>query len=342
MGKKNNKKFEITVTRPQVERMVAIVTRIKKGDYPSRKDLADEWGVTTKTIQRDIDFMRDREGIPIEYDPFKYGYHLTEPLTHFPLMQISEGEVVALFVAQKALAQYRGTPFETPLRLACDKLVESLKGEFSVAWGDLDAAISFRGIDPNPVDIKLFKDLSSAIRAQQEVTFDYCKLGSKVFETRRLQPYHLTCVNHQWYALGFDPFRKAKRTFMLGRMQNLKLLDTKFTRPKSFSVDKFLKGSFGVFSGTEPVEIKIWFDAFAARLIRERSWHHSQKIIALPNDELQLNLMLTSTVEIQQWIMSWGSHAKVLAPVELIRTLLVDLERMRQTYARSPNLSATS
>ena len=333
MGKKSLKNLKAGVTRPQVERMVAIIARVKKGDYPSRKDLARDLEVTTKTIQRDLDFMRDREGIPIEYDPFKYGYHLTEPIAQFPMMQISEGEVVALFVAQRALAQYRGTPFETPLRLACDKLVESLKGEFSVAWGDLDAAISFRGIDPNLVDINLFKDLSSAIRAQQEVTFDYRKLGSKAFETRRLQPYHLTCVNHQWYTLGFDPFRKAKRTFMLGRMQNVELLDTRFKRPKGFSADKFLKGSFGVFSGTEPVEIRIWFDSFAARLVRERTWHHSQKIIALPNDELELSLMLTSTIEIQQWVMTWGSHAKVLAPVELIRTLLVDLEQMRQAYA---------
>ena len=29
---------------------------------------------------------------------------------------VPEGEIVALFVAQKALQQYRGTPFEAPLR----------------------------------------------------------------------------------------------------------------------------------------------------------------------------------------------------------------------------------
>jgi predicted DNA-binding transcriptional regulator YafY len=75
--------------------MVAIVTRMKKGDYLSRKDFAEELEVTTKTIQRDIDFMRDREGIPIEYDPFRYGYYLTEPNAQFPLLEISEGELVA-------------------------------------------------------------------------------------------------------------------------------------------------------------------------------------------------------------------------------------------------------
>ncbi len=86
-------------TRPQLERMHAIVRRLQKGDYPSRKDLANELNVTTKTVQRDIDFMRDRQGLPIEYNPYKYGYHLTQPVTSFPLMQISEAEIIALFVA---------------------------------------------------------------------------------------------------------------------------------------------------------------------------------------------------------------------------------------------------
>ncbi len=116
--------------------------------------------------------MQNRENIPIEYDPFRRGYWLTEKIKDFPLLQITEGEIVALFVAQRALAQYRGTPFEQPLRIACEKLVEGLQGELSVAWGDLDAAISFRNIETNPVDISIFKDLSFAVRNCREVTFD--------------------------------------------------------------------------------------------------------------------------------------------------------------------------
>ncbi len=138
--------------------------------------------------------MQNRERLPIAFDFFKHGYYLTEKLADFPLLQISEGEIVALFVAQRAMAQYRGTPFEQPLRLACEKLLEGLKGEFSVAWSDLDAAISFRNIETNPVDIKIFKDLNLAIRGSKEVTFDYCKLGAKDFESRRLRPYHLEAL----------------------------------------------------------------------------------------------------------------------------------------------------
>jgi len=236
--------------------------------------------------------MQNREGIPIKYDFSRHGYYLTEKLADLPLLQISEGEILALFVAQRAMAQYHGTPFEQPLRVACEKLMEGLKGEFSVAWGDLDAAISFRNIETNPVDINVFKDLSFAIRHTREVTFDYCKLGAKNFEKRHIRPYHLTCVNYQWYIFGHDTLRNEVRRFVLGRMQSLRMLEAKFTRQKNFSADKFLKGSFGVFSGDKPIEIIIWFDAFAARLVRERTWHHSQEIRQLPNDEIELKLIL--------------------------------------------------
>jgi predicted DNA-binding transcriptional regulator YafY len=331
--KKKSKINQAIATRPQVERMHAIVRRIQKGDYPSRSVLARELGWTTRTIQRDITFMQNRERMPIAYDFFRHGYYLTEKLVDFPLLQISEGEIVALFVAQRAMAQYRGTPFEQPLRVACEKLVEGLKGEFSVAWGDLDSAISFRNIETNPVDIRIFKDLSLAVQRSREVTFDYCKLGAKNFESRRLWPYHLTCVNYQWYVLGHDKLRNEVRRFVLGRMQSLRVHNSTFKRPKSFSADKFLKGSFGVFSGDKPIEIRIRFDAFAARLVREHTWHHSQEIHALPNDEIELRLTLTSTVEILRWILSWGTHAKALAPAELVKAITQSLQETMGRYS---------
>ena len=65
--------------------------------------------------------MRDRLGLPIGYDAQKFGFYYTEAVTGFPSIEVSEGEITALFVAQKALAQYKGTPFERPLHSAFRK-----------------------------------------------------------------------------------------------------------------------------------------------------------------------------------------------------------------------------
>jgi biotin operon repressor len=70
--------------------------------FPNCRKLAHELEVSEKTIQRDIEFMRYQLGLPIEYDQLHFGFVYTEPVTSFPNIQVSEGEIVALFVAQKA------------------------------------------------------------------------------------------------------------------------------------------------------------------------------------------------------------------------------------------------
>ena len=98
-------------SRPPLARMMQLHAQLQARKFPNCRKLAHELEVSAKTIQRDIEFMRYQLGLPIEYDQLHFGFVYTEPVTSFPSIQVSEGEIVALFVAQKALQQYRGTPF---------------------------------------------------------------------------------------------------------------------------------------------------------------------------------------------------------------------------------------
>jgi predicted DNA-binding transcriptional regulator YafY len=331
MPKKNRKSYS-HANRPKHERMCQILRMVRKGNYPASGILAEECGVKRKTILRDISFLRDREDLPIEYDQQKHGYFLTEPIADFPLLHISQGELVSIFIAQKALLQYHGTPFEQPLRAALQKLITSLKGEISVAWSDLESAISFRSVEANPADVKIFQIVSVAVQQHVEVEFDYKKLNSSSFEWRRVRPYHLACVNNQWYLFGHDLDRQEIRTFVLPRMRTVEATNRRFIRPKDFSIDQFLKGSFGVFSPTGAYEVKIEFDAFASQLIRERIWHPSRKITELANGGIDLHLKLTSLNEIEPWILSWGNHAHVREPEALKKSVIRTIKLMLRQH----------
>src|SRR6266850_247893 len=338
MGRKRTKKFQAN-TQPQLVRLHGLVQRIQRGDYPTQQILAEEWEKTARTIQRDLDFIRDFWRLPLEYDQHRYGYYFSEPVGKFPMVSISESELVSVFIAQKALTQYHGTPFEQPLRSAFEKLVSSLQGEISVAWADLDSAISFRGIETKMEDMEVLATLSAAVRNRKEIEFGYRKLedgiqsreiqmtndelrkkseipNSKIDSllgshgdtgededdknrlltsaaTRRVRPYHLAKIGNQWYLFGFDSMRQDMRKFVPARMSGLKVTNRKFERPKDFSVDKFLKGSFGVYSGGQTMEMKIWFDRARAQLVREKKWHHSQEIRELKKGELEVTFELS-------------------------------------------------
>ena len=111
--------------------MMRLHAALKSHHLPNCRTIARELEVSPKTIQRDIDFMRDRLGLPIDYDAKRFGFYYTEAVTGFPSIEVSEGEITALFVAQKALAQYKGTPFEKPLRSAFRKITDGLKDRVS-------------------------------------------------------------------------------------------------------------------------------------------------------------------------------------------------------------------
>jgi len=308
-------------SRPPLARMMRLHQKLIAGDFPNCSKLSKELEVSTKTIQRDIDFMRDRLGLPIEYDQLHFGFVYTEPVTNFPSIEVSEGEVVALLVAQKALAQYRGTSFEKPLKAAFEKITDGLKDKVSFQWDGIESSISFRGIGSTAADLELFETVSSAVLKSHELAFEYRKLGSSGYEARRVQPYHLACIDQQWYLFAHDLVRSQLRTFVLSRMRKVQNTRMRFSRPPDFSITKHLSESLGVFSTNGRFKVRLEFDDFAARLVSERNWHPSQKIKQLPGGTIELRLELGSLEEIERWILSWGSHARVLDPAELKRRI---------------------
>ena len=228
---------------------------------------------------------------------------------------------MALFVAQKALQQYRGTPFEAPLRAAFRKIGHGLKERVTFSWSDLDSAISFRSAGQSVADLEVFELLSHAVLDSAEVEFRYRKLRSAAAEARRVRPYHLGCVDNQWYLFGFDLDRQQLRTFALPRIREPRRTGARFRRPANFSIGEFLDSSFGIFQGNGRTLVRVRFQPFAAQLVRERIWHHSQRIKELRDGGLELQLQLGSLEEIERWILSWGDQAEVLEPARLRQRL---------------------
>jgi proteasome accessory factor B len=321
-------------SRPPLERMMRLHAALKARHFPNCQKIAAELEVSAKTIQRDIDFMRYRLGLPIDYHPQEFGFFYSEPVTAFPNIEVSEGEITALLVAQKALAQYKGTPFERPLHSAFRKLTDGLKDRVSFSWHDLEDAISFRSAGASVADLEMFETVSKGVLRCVELEFEYRKLQSSGYEPRRVRPYHLGCLENQWYLFAEDLERRQLRTFALPRMRKVKLTSKGFRRPADFSIAQILSGSFGVYSSGKTQHIRIQFDPFAARLVAERKWHESQRIRQHGDGSIILELQLGGLEEIERWILSWGKHARVLAPKDLATRIREEAREILKWYDR--------
>lgn len=310
-------------TRRPLHRIYEIHTWLKAGRYPNCQQLARELEMTAKTVQRDINFMRDELNLPLVYDDQRRGYYYERPVGDFPLLQLSRRELVTLFLARQALATVRGTRLEQELAQTFERLTAGLSDEVSFSWSELDAAFSVRAIGVVEADARLFGTLTEAILHRREITFAYRKLNAGRPERRRVQPYHLGQVDHGWYLFGFDLARAAVRTFALPRITDLKVTTTPFARPEAFNLRTHLGGSFGVWNypetGTGTHDIRIVFRGYAARVIAERRWHPSQEITPKPGEDgaIEMRLQLRGLEEVARWILSWGRWAEVVQPDSL-------------------------
>ena len=304
-------------SRPPLERMLRIHHALQSGGFPNASTLALEIEVATKTIHRDIEFMRDRLNLPIEFDSAKNGYHYTGEVSAFPTMQITEGELFALVVAEKALQQYRGTSFEKPLLSAIRKMEQALPDTISLNLADIEQTISFRTRAEPILDLKIFDALAKAVAQRRQLELVYRKPGQQKTEARVVDPYHLANINGEWFLFAYDHARKDIRTFVPARIQSVKATGMTFERPQQFSLEKRLRDSFGVHSGEGEFEVVIRFNARAADYVREKKWHESQQLRELKGKGVELRLKLSSLAEIERWILSWGGDAKVMKPREL-------------------------
>ena len=285
--------------------------------FPNATKLATELEVSSKSIHRDLEFMRDRLDLPIEYDPKKYGYHYTEEVSGFPTLQITEGELFAMLVAEKALQQYRGTTFERPLISAFKKIAASLPDTISLNIADWEQSISFHTTAVPKLNLEVFDQLAKAASNHQRVVLDYRKPGQKSGSKRTVDPYHLANVNGEWFLFGYCHTRKDIRTFAPARILSIELTGESFPRPSSFSLEKRLADSFGVHAGKDSYTVRILFTEWAADYIKEKQWHPSQKLKECRNGDVELIFQLSSLIEIQRWILGWGGNARVLEPAAL-------------------------
>jgi proteasome accessory factor B len=297
--------------------MLRIHQALQSGKRPNASTLGSELEVSTKSIHRDIDFMRDRLDLPIEYDGSRFGYYYTEEVSAFPTVQITEGELFALIVAEKALQQYRGTNFEKPLLSAIRKMEQSLPDVISLNLADIEHTISFRTRAEPVLDLQIFDTLAKATAQRQQLELNYRKPGSRQNEPRLIDPYHLANINGEWFLFAWDHARKDIRTFVPARVQAVKITGRTFERPQNFSLEKRLRDSFGVQSGEGEYRVVLRFDARVAGYIREKKWHESQQLRELRSGGVELRLKLSSLREIERWVLSWGGDAIVLKPREL-------------------------
>lgn len=297
--------------------------------YPNCQKLAAELEINAKTVQRDISHMRDQMGLPIGYDEGRHGFYYTKSVKDFPLLQLSRKDLLALFLAEKALEPMKGTRLGLDLEESFRRIAEACPGQVSFRWQELSQAFSVQATGVVDTDFPLFGKLVDAVMDNLEIHFLYAKPDEPQPRLRKVHPYHVGQIDQGWYLIGHDLERQAIRTFSLPRISALTLTANHFARPADFDVKAHLRGGFGVWTESDSPEnrrqVRIEFRDYAARAVAERHWHPTQQIIRLDKsgNHIEFRVHLQRLEDISRWVLSWGSKATVIEP-QALRALVIN------------------
>ena len=306
--------------KPQYRRLLFIDRMIKEQKFPNCISLAQEWEVSDKTSQRDIEYLRDQLDAPIAYDPLKHGYYYTEPSFSLPAISISESDLFAVCVAQTVLSQFRNTPLFKKLSSVFEKIRDALPDKTTIHPSWMSERILVFPEPATRVDPAIWDTLAKAIRDNRRLLIRHALPIPKVpsVTERKVDPLYLVSHKGEWYLSSFCHVRQAIRTFAVSRITQATILDEPFSMSAGMTRQRMFGDQFGIIWKDKFYKVRIRFTPEVAPYICERQWHPQQKIQDLRTGGLILEFTTNHFNEVKDWVLSWGPGATVLAPAALV------------------------
>jgi predicted DNA-binding transcriptional regulator YafY len=293
--------------------------------------------VHPRTIHRDLEFLRDSLEAPLAFCHRRNGYYYSNPFYSFPLLRLTEGDLIALFLAEQALDQYRGTPYAADLAAAFAKLTAALPDRVTIDLNHLRDAYSFRQRGTDTGDVERFRQLARATREGRQLDLVYWTASRDDTCRRVVDPYHLASIDGDWFLVAYCHLREEVRMFAPGRIRSLCETGERFERPADFRIADYLDAGFRSVRGFGPMQrVKLHLNAEAARYVREKVWHPSQALQDQPDGTLILTVDMNHLLEVKRWVLSYGAACRVLEPLELCREVGEEIDRMATGYKMTP------
>jgi predicted DNA-binding transcriptional regulator YafY len=312
-------------SKTQAERLLDLDRRLRNNEHPNCTSFAVDWEISTKTAQRDIDFLRDRMGAPLEYDALNRGYFYTEPTFMLPAVQMNEGELAALLMGSKMLEAFQGTPMADKLSAVFEKLSALLPDNITVRPEELFTRFSFTAPPAMKTSSNVWKKVVQGLETGRMLEIQYRNWRGE--STSRVAPVHLANLQGDWYLFvqyeGFDNFRQIA----LSRIQDVKLLKQPADVQGTFDPKKELANTFSKFAGeNEAFRVTVQFSKEVADEVLSRQWHPKQETKLLKDGRAEISFEAKGDLEIKRWVLAFGRHAKVKTP-KWLRDQILDEAR---------------
>ena len=332
----------------RTDRLLAIILELQGKGRQRAEDLAETFETSKRTIYRDIQALGEA-GVPVVSIP-GLGYSLMKGY-FLPPLSFTTDEATMLILGSDVMAKSFDAQYRSAAQAASRKIANVLPERLREEVEYLQSSIRFVTADAmeRPIETEKLFLVRRAIFQHNTIRFCYftrhpssqTEMGSEtihsveptnstssttpVASVREADPYGLVHYLNVWHVIAYCHLRQDIRNFRLDRMDDLALLPETFQRPAQFMMNQKQSDE------RKRIVVRVLFDKEVARWVQESRSYFTDAVEETPQG-LLVTLKPHQESEVLQWLLSWGSHVRVLEPESLRKRIAEEARAMLQQH----------
>ncbi|MCX8023249.1 MAG: WYL domain-containing protein [Syntrophorhabdaceae bacterium] len=307
--------------------------QVVSGRYPNAKTLSEQFEISYKQAQRDIEFIRDRLYAPLKYDTVNRGY-VYEGGYELPPVWFSKDEFIAFCLATRLASTIPDGELKRGLKGFLEKFL-SLRTIGNDKWyiNDIEGLVSVKNVEYYKVKEEVFRTVLNALFKRLPLKITYHTPHKREQTKRTILPLHLLCYMGSWHLIAFCNLRNGLRDFTLSRIQDICQAEERISLPSGLPpVKDYIRKNFGVIAGEDSKWVVLKFSPMVSPWVSEQVWHDIQETTRDEDGGIILKFPVAGFEEVLREILRYGADVEVISPPELKAMIISEIKKMEKIY----------
>ncbi len=295
-------------------RLLALLSLLQTRREWSGRELAERLDITTRTVRRDVDKLREL-GYPVDANVGARGGYRLGAGAEMPPLLLDDQEVLAVALGLDAVTTGAVADMAEASAGALAKLRQVMPSRLQHRLDALRIEAIPREAPTSAVPAERLTDIATACHRHERLRFDYRRNDGE--ESRReVEPFRLVRSGNRWYLVGFDLARDDWRSFRVDRMDPKIPTGPRFTprEPPEGGAAAFVARGLGAVQqqATARIRVHLPLDEVAPMI-----HHYWGALESGDENSCEVTVYSTSLTSIARWMYAFDADFTVLEPDEL-------------------------
>lgn len=310
-------------SKRQIELLLTLNTKKKF----TTKQLAEEFGVSKRTILRDLQELSEA-GLPLYSEMGVNGGYQVLKEKVLPPISFTIDEATAMFFAYQSLQYYSSLPFESEAISALKKFYQHLPSNVKQRINLIQDRITFWA-PTHELELPFLKEVLHHAVEQDVLIITY--RSEKSTKVRDIQPVGVYASNGHWYCPAYCFEAKQIRNFRIDRILNLSISSEQMKKINlsKLTIQEYLETD----EPAQTIPLVVHLNRKAVMRCQSDYWFSKRLIIhADGTGMIQANISPDFMTWLANFFISCGTDAHVEEPEELVEMMKVSIQSLARQY----------